>query len=132
VNIGHLFDRDEKGVTSGYLIGYINYEGEKLGVDYGRWQEDFEEFTKKQREAFETKYGKRELAKMSENQRAVLWHKFYDKKYNDWHKQNSVTVVQRNDKGDIVKWINMPHPSMAKYGSDKYDKLSTNEKEILD
>jgi hypothetical protein len=46
VNLGHLYDRDAEGVPTGYLIGYVMVEGEKFGADWGRWQEDFDEFTK--------------------------------------------------------------------------------------
>ena len=124
VNIGHLYDRDENGVPSGYLIGFVDIEGDRVGVDWGRWQEDFDEFTKQQREAFQEKYGARELSKMRDAQRAVLWHKFYNKAYRDWHKENSVTMVEKDDKGNITKWINVPNPHRNKYGSDKYEKLT--------
>ena len=132
VNLGHLYDRDAEGVPTGYLIGYVMVEGEKFGADWGRWQEDFDEFTKQQKELFKEKYGARELSRMRESQRAVLWHKFYNKAYKDWHKENSITTVEKDAKGRVIRYINVPNPAKDKYGSDKYEKLTDDQKFILD
>jgi len=132
VNLGHLYDRDAEGIPTGYLIGYVIVEGEKFGADWGRWQEDFDEFTKKQKELFREKYGARELSRMRESQRAVLWHKFYNKAYKDWHKENSITTVEKDAKGRVIRYVNAPNPAKDKYGSDKYEKLTDDQKTILD
>lgn len=132
VNVGHLYDRDSEGIPTGYLIGFVDIDGDRVGVDWGRWQEDFDTFTEQQREAFKEKYGAIELAKMRDAQKAVLWHKFYNKAYRNWHKENSVTMVEKDDKGNITKWINVPNPHKNKYGSDRYEKLNNDQKFILE
>ena len=69
---------------------------------------------------------------MRESQRAVLWHKFYNKAYKDWHKENSITTVEKDAKGRVIRYVNVPNPAKDKYGSDKYEKLTDDQKFILD
>ena len=136
VNFTHLYDRDEDGIPTGYLIGYVKIvdkesgKEQKVGVDWGKWQEEFDVFTEKQREAFKKKYGAAKLASMRDAHRAVLWHKFYNKAYKDWHKENSLTTAEKGSNGKTVRYISVPNP--AKYKSDKYDSLTDDEKFILD
>lgn len=125
VNFSHLYDRDEDGIATCYLKGYVEIEGEKVGVDWGKWSEDFENFIKTSKEAFQQKYGRKKLNSLRDAQKALLWGKFIHKEYVEWHKENSISVVKANGKREY-------QPSPKKYRSQAYDNLTDNQKIILD
>lgn len=83
---------------SGYLIGYVEDPKTKIkmGVDWGKWANDFEEFKNNAKREFKKEY-RDALRTGMDAQIAVLWSNFFDAKYKEWHQVHSSSKEVIND-----------------------------------
>ena len=106
--------------------GHILRTGNFLSEDhYGQWEQDRDNYAKELRtlwhehlakfrkEKYEQNKGKRGYVfKLSDNQRAILYHQFVDRLWEKWHAEHS-------EKDTTGRWV----PNKKKYHDSRWDEL---------